>query len=198
MGLLSSIRDTRLAEGKEHIRRLMLARLIRIEDIPTTDSQLEFENRPRVNYFESRNEEDQFPDNSLIDSVHIDQKIDVNTEVETMIQQASDNGLTEVETKVLSDLIYEFKNIFYTSFSGGHLAKIDPLRIELTQDVKPVRVRLRNYTQDQRTFLSKLINVLLKVGHIYRNPPLQNGHVHLYSDRNLELKCYASHLMYDQ
>lgn len=133
MGLLSSIRDTRLAEGKEHIRRLMLARLIRIEDIPTTDSQLEFENRPRVNYFESRNEEDQFPDNSLIDSVHIDQKIDVNTEVETMIQQASDNGLSRSEAKELSDLVYELKNIFQTSFSAGPPAKIDPLTYKRRQ-----------------------------------------------------------------
>lgn len=36
-----------------------------------------------------------------------------------------------------------------------------------TQMAKHVRVLLRKYTQDQRTFLSQLTNVLLETGNIY-------------------------------
>lgn len=68
----------------------------------------------------------------------------METEIETMIQQASDNSLTQVETKELSNLVYEFKSIYHTSFLTELPAKIEQLRIQLTQDPRPVLVRLRN------------------------------------------------------
>lgn len=44
--------------------------------------------------------------------------------------------------------------IFRTSFSSKP-ARVYPLRIELTPDARPVRVKLRNYSADQRAFLAK-------------------------------------------
>lgn len=73
-----------------------------------------------------------------------------------MIQKAWDNGLSQFEAKEPSDLFYEFRNIFHTSFSVGPPANIDPLQIDLTQDAKPVSIQLRNYTQDQRYISVKI------------------------------------------
>lgn len=54
--------------------------------------------------------------------------------------------------------------IFRTSFSSGPLAHLPPLKIELTPDAKPVKVRLRNYSQEQRDFLDQFVKDFVRHG----------------------------------
>lgn len=93
-------------------RTHQLTYFISVEINITQDIQLESEDRTRVNYYEARSEEDLFPDTSLIDCVDIDEQDDVEVGMEKMIMKTSDNGLTQAETKELSHLAYELKNIF--------------------------------------------------------------------------------------
>ena len=59
---------------------------------------------------------------------------------------------------------------FRTSFSAGPPAKLPPLKIELTPDAKPVKVRLRKYSQEQKEFMRELVNDLVAHGMAYANP----------------------------
>lgn len=61
-------------------------------------------------------------------------------------------------------------DIFRTGFSSGPPAKFLSLRIELSQDGRPVKVRLRNYSQEQEKFLTSMIEDLVRHGMAYANP----------------------------
>lgn len=165
----SAILPSLSQEGIGKVGRLMIARLNRQRgDEPSTMHSTD--SRPRVNYFEVREEEDPFPDSSLLDPIDNSQHGDIEVELHNMIERARGNGLDDKQTQQLSDVVNEFKDIFRTSFSRGPPANVEPLKIELTPDAKPVRVRLRNYSLDQREFLQKFMKVLIDTGHVYPNP----------------------------
>jgi len=87
-----------------------------------------------------------------------------------MRDQAFQNGLPTAQRKILADLIDSHIDIFRTSFSAGEPAKIKPLKIELTPDARPVKVRLRNYSREQREFLAEFVGKLVRNGMAYPNP----------------------------
>jgi len=60
--------------------------------------------------------------------------------------------------------------VFRTSLSAGPPARIRPLKIELTPQAEPVKVRLRNYSREQREFLSDFVEKLVRSGMAYPNP----------------------------
>lgn len=61
-------------------------------------------------------------------------------------------------------------NIFRVSFSSGPPTKLPPLKIELTPDAKPVKVRLRRYSAQQCKLLNCFVKTLVKHGMAYPNP----------------------------
>lgn len=109
--------------------------------------------RPRINFNTARTEEDPFPDPSLLDPADTDQHGEIHTEVETMKNTASNNGLPPRHNKMLGELEGINIDVFRISFSPEIPARIKPLRIELTSDVRSVKTRLRNYSQEQRALL---------------------------------------------
>lgn len=89
-------------------------------------------------------EEELFINGSLLDAIHITQHKDIEVEVQKMIKRTIDSGLSEDETKELSDDVQDFKDVFRTILSPDHPDKDEQLKVELTTDAKPLRVRLRN------------------------------------------------------
>lgn len=75
---------------------MILDHLNRIKDNIAQDSQLDIKNWHRINYYEARNEEVQFPDNSLIEPLNIDEQDDVENGIKKMIKEAFYNGITQV------------------------------------------------------------------------------------------------------
>lgn len=140
----------------------MVARLNGIEGESST--------RARVNYYAARREEHRFPDPSLLDPVDSGQHADISMAVEKMINISRANGLSENHAKELSTIVNEHLNIVRTSLSAGPPADFPPLKIELTPDAKPVHVRLRKYSKEQREFLDKFVDSLVKYGMTYPNP----------------------------
>lgn len=67
--------------------------------------------------------------------------------------------------KIVSDRVY----IFRCSSSSGPPARLPPLKIELTPDAKPVKVRLHNYSVDQRRIMGVFIKSLVRHGMAYPN-----------------------------
>lgn len=140
------------------VSRIMLARINRIVD------------HPRANYYMAQTEEDPFPDPSLLDPLDSEQHDDVLGAVHDMIERSKSNGLPDQYHDRLEKMVYSHLDVFRTGLSSGPAAKLPPLQIALTPDAKPVKVRLRNYSQEQREFLRTFVATLLEKGMVYRNP----------------------------
>lgn len=168
----SHIRNTANDSRGGTVSRMMISRLNgeRTSDndqAKATDIDMD---RPRVNYNTARMEEDPFPDPSLLDPIDSDQHADVRDSVEEMKKTADENGLPKEIRQPLSEILDEHLDVFRTAFSAGPPARLRPLKIDLTPDAVPVKVRLRNYSQDQRDFLKKFVSNLVYNDMAYPNP----------------------------
>lgn len=152
------------------VSRLMVARLNRTTNDAVEPVMEIFENRTRVDYYRVKEEVDPFPDPSLLDPVDSDQSEDVETAVSKRLQDAFDNGFPEEKQQELTTIVKDRINVFRVSLSAGPPVNVPPLKIDLVADAKPVRVRLRNYSQDQRLFLAQTLQKLIDCGMVYSNP----------------------------
>ena len=153
-----------------HVSRLMLARLNRVNNDEVDTPPTADPTRPKVNYFSARAEEDPLPDPSLLDPIDEEQHEDIKTAVDDLRKQAFENGLASDRRPMLGKLLSGHMDIFRTSFSSGPPARLPPLEIELTNDATPVKVRLRKYSSDQRDFMYKFVQDLVRHGLAYANP----------------------------
>lgn len=168
-GTNCSLADSR-STTKGNLGRLMTAMLNRQVDRNVSKSSNAPPNRPRVHYNSARNEEEPFPDPSLLDPVDADQHEEIKSVAETMVESAKKNGLSDERHNELKKTVLDHMDIFRCSFSAGPPAKLPPLKIDLTADAKPVKVRLRNYSADQRRFLGVFVKSLVSHGMAYPNP----------------------------
>lgn len=67
--------------------------------------------------------------------------------------------------------MYARSSTFSTRLSSTPVT-VDPLRIALTPDALPIRVKLRNYSPSQRLFMKNLMTELEIHGIVYANPTL--------------------------
>lgn len=146
--------------------RLMTARLNRQYDGESPPTAT----RPKVNYVTARTEEHPFPDPSLLDPIDTDQHDDICKAIEDIKENANQNGLPAVYESNLKGILRDHMVIFRTSFSAGPPAKLPPLKIELTPEAKPVKVRLRKYSQEQKIFMHDFVNDLVAHGMAHPNP----------------------------
>lgn len=126
--------------------------------------------RPRVMYDKARCDEDPFPDPSLLGSIDADQHEDIRTAADEMIETPIVNGLPAAARGTLIQIVQENLNISRTTLSSRPSAKVAPLKISLTPDARPVCVRLRKYSQEQRQFLDNFVTDLIQAGMAYPNP----------------------------
>ncbi len=83
----SSVGNPTIPKKGGFASRIMVARLQNKVTAPAED------NRPRVNNFQSREDEDPFSDLSLLDPADFDQKEDVDDAVRDIMERAKANGL---------------------------------------------------------------------------------------------------------
>lgn len=126
--------------------------------------------RPRVYYHAARSETDPFPEPSLLDPLDEDQQMNIRTVVDQMIQPASYNDLYPDLVTRLRNMIQEHIDIFRLSFSASPPAGLPPLKIALNDDSRPVLVKLRNNSQEQKEFLRDFVSDLVRNGMAYPNP----------------------------
>ena len=126
--------------------------------------------RPRVDYYETRNLPDPCPDPSLLDPLDAFQHNEIMSATEQMLSRAAANGLPEELQPKLRKLVKEHLDVFRIGFSHGKPARIPPLHIELMDDTTPIKVQLRNYSEAQRQFLSDMTTKLVEGGMAFPNP----------------------------
>lgn len=86
-----------------------------------------------------------------------------------MFNHAKQNGLPDSYWLQLEAFVWKYADTFSTRFSSTP-AKVPPLQIELTEDARPTRVRLRSYAVSQRAFMATLVEELVKYNLVNANP----------------------------
>lgn len=73
--------------------------------------------RPRVDYFESKEEEDPFPDESLLEPVDASHHKEVVNEIEAMVARAADAGFDRTLLKRLKTMVSKNMDVFRVGLS---------------------------------------------------------------------------------
>lgn len=142
-----------------YVSRVIYARLNRQQENQTdAPSVIQREDLcPCLNYFKDHSDEKPFPDQALLDLMDSKQHSNVVYAVDQMLQSAVDSGLPNGQVKQLAHHAARPLACLPYSFSAGPPAKFESLKIELTPDARPVRVKLCNHSHAQREFLSEIV-----------------------------------------
>ena len=133
-----------------------------ISPVPTESSDKKCtsanEHRPTSNYFENRSAAEEFPNLYVMDRIKAESDRDaVLAAIDDKIKKTDANFLSKQKQEELRSLIGNNLSIFCTTFSAGPRAEIKPLKIYLAPQSRPVLIKLRNYSQEQREFLKKFV-----------------------------------------
>lgn len=145
------------------VSRMMIARLSLVQDIEKEVLPMD---RPPAYLYAARMEGDPFPDTLLLEPMDADQHDAVLTASEEMKAVGRYNRLPDENNRRLDMLVDLNIDIFRVGFSSGSPTKLRALRIDLTPDAAPVKGRLRNYSQEQKEFLTNTVSALVRLGRV--------------------------------
>lgn len=105
-----------------------------------------------------------FPDASVLEPLNNNQKLDVEAGIQVLIVDAAYNGVSDDNLDELRQIFTTHTDVFRTWYLAGPPAMFVPLKIDLVANAKPVYVRSRNYSQDQREFLATFKSLVEATG----------------------------------
>lgn len=145
--------------------RLMIARLSSQVDAPKPPRQ----NRPKVDYNRAHTEEDRFfrPLPAGPRRLGTIGKDHILRGYEGPVGE--ENGLRDEHHKKLENIVSDRVDIFRCSFSSSSLARLPPLKIQLTPDTRLVKIRWHNYSVDRERVMGVFIKGLVRHGMAYLN-----------------------------
>lgn len=108
--------------------------------------------RPRAEFIQLRQDVDRFPDPLIIDPIDKNQGAKVREGIEGMLETAKKAGFPDRHLEELWSIVFEHLEQFRVTFSPTP-ANIAPLDIKLKPEAHPVRVKLRKYSEEQRSFM---------------------------------------------
>lgn len=114
-----------------------------------------YQDRPHVSFYKVREETDPLLDASLLDTGDSDQRAEVEAAIGRRFQKNLDDGFPGDREADLGQIVLGDKNAFRTSISSRPPARVTALKTDLVSDARSMRVRLRIYSQEQRTMVSK-------------------------------------------
>lgn len=126
--------------------------------------------RPGVDQRAQNLHDDPFSGPLELDPVDDFQYYDFVNAVWELEQRAVEAGLPTAYHARLRDILNPHIDIFRVGLSSGPPVKLPPLKIQLLPDAHPVRVKLRNHSEDQRKFLKEFVENQERYEHVYRNP----------------------------
>lgn len=148
------------------VGRLMTARLER------QGSADDCKDRPQEIFFANCSGEDPFPKPSSLDPIDKDQEAGVQEAVDQMLVRAADNRLPVEHKAIGKDRAEEYGYFPYVilcrivSQYGAPQYRTDVGR----PTSSAVRVKLRNYSTDQRDSLKRVVGDRIRCGMVYLNP----------------------------
>ena len=122
-----------------------------------------------VDYRSNNMNNDPFLDDATLTNPAEDEN-QLSDAISDLVQRAIDNGFPKDKKRLLNKLVNDHKDIFCLGISASPPANFTPLRIDLEPEAKPIKVRLRNYSEAQRSFLKQFVSHLIEYGMAYANP----------------------------
>lgn len=107
---------------------------------------------------------------NLLETIDSGQYQDISEAVENNIHDERENGLPVDKLPDLDGSVKVNLAIFQTSLSSGPAADLQPLKINIQGNAGLMCFCQRNYTQVQRSVLSKPVDMLVNCGMEYANP----------------------------
>ena len=86
--------------------------------------------------------------------------------LDDMIEDAISQGLSVANQQPLKDLVHEFEDVFRVRLGSDPLASITAMKVILTPDATPIRVKVSRYGPPQCEFLHTKIDGFLSLGPI--------------------------------
>lgn len=96
----------------------------------------------------------------------------IKEDIKALLHQTRSNGLTDEYWDHLHDMVWESDSLSHILFSSK-LDRVEPLVIAFTSDARPIRVKLRSYSAEQRSFMMYIVSELLHHKLVYPNPSAQ-------------------------
>ena len=87
-----------------------------------------------------------------------------------MVQEAKGNGLSEKGCQKLERLLMSFRKNFKIRLGMSDPADVAPVKLELRKDARPVRVKARRYSADERAWMELYVKKLVEMGFLIPNP----------------------------
>ena len=116
---------------------------------------------------------DQGNDNLEDENVYIDlgddPDSDLHETLNNLVMEAQGNGLNEAGVERLRELLQKYGKIFRLRLGASEQAQVAPRNIQLQEGLKPVRVKARRYSTDERDWLEKYVDKLVKMNFIVPN-----------------------------
>lgn len=88
----------------------------------------------------------------------------VEKKLQNRISEARENGLSNEGAKTLATVTDKNKDVFKTRLRSRGPAKATPMKINLEESIRPVKVKVRRYPPDQRAFLDVYFDELVSLG----------------------------------
>lgn len=99
-----------------------------------------------------------------------EQHEEVTASVGDMLRNAQDACIPKEHGDRLKNVVLEHQDIFRIAFSDASPVIIKQLNIDLNTDGRTIRLKLHNYSKEQRDFLSKFPENLIRCGMANLNP----------------------------
>lgn len=122
-----------------------------------------------IDFAEERNQPEQFPSQSYLEIPDDQAEDEVIHSLNAMVEKAMKNGLPSLLYQRIENMVKSYAEIFHIGLSTGPPAQVPPLKIDLAPDAKPTRVKLRNYSMEQRSFMRTFVAEPMEASMVYSN-----------------------------
>ena len=96
--------------------------------------------------------------------------LSVSNALKAAISKAKAEGLSESEKDDITNVLKKHLDVFRTKLGDDPPAKVEEMRAVIKTDAKPVKARVRRYSEEARQWLSSFVKELETKGLIYKNP----------------------------
>ncbi|KAH9078958.1 hypothetical protein Ae201684P_020021 [Aphanomyces euteiches] len=103
-------------------------------------------------------------------ALNVDEELSCFPQLKEKVGECRVAGCDDSYAVELGKLLVKYEDVFRLKLGRDPPVKVEPLRVTLKADAKPVRCKARRYSKEQREFMAKHVDELQAAGLCYRNP----------------------------
>lgn len=99
--------------------------------------------------------------------IGVDDKEEIDDAFKELIRSAKENGFKRHEE--LGHLLKKHRGVFRCRLGHDPPAKVEPINVSLQKDARPVRCKVRSYSNEQRNVMKEFIDNAVEMGYLRKN-----------------------------